>query len=48
MVDLDTPVGAARNDSLSGYFADLDNHPWEVVAAPGIEVGEDRRVHLPD
>ena len=32
----------------SGYFADLDGHPWEVVVAPGIEVGEDRRVHLPD
>jgi predicted lactoylglutathione lyase len=32
----------------SGYFADPDNHPWEVVMAPGIEVGEDRRVHLPD
>jgi catechol 2,3-dioxygenase-like lactoylglutathione lyase family enzyme len=32
----------------SGYFADPDNHPWEVVVAPGIEVGEDRRVHLQD
>jgi predicted lactoylglutathione lyase len=32
----------------SGYFGDADNHPWEVVVAPGIEVGEDRRVHLPD
>jgi hypothetical protein len=32
----------------SGYFADPDGHPWEVVAAPNIEVGEDRRVHLPD
>jgi predicted lactoylglutathione lyase len=32
----------------SGYFADPDNHPWEVVVAPGIEVSEDRRVHLPD
>jgi catechol 2,3-dioxygenase-like lactoylglutathione lyase family enzyme len=32
----------------SGYFADPDNHPLEVVVAPGIEVGEDRRVHLPD
>jgi len=30
----------------SGYFADPDGHPWEVVVAPGIEVGEDRRVHL--
>lgn len=30
----------------SGYFIDPDGHPWEVVVAPGIEVGEDRRVHL--
>jgi uncharacterized protein len=30
----------------SGYFADPDGHPWEVVIAPGIDVGEDRRVHL--
>ena len=36
------PVG------YSGYFGDPDNHPWEVVVAPGIEVSEDRRVHLPD
>ena len=32
----------------SGYFADPDGHPWEAVVAPNIEVGEDRRVHLPD
>jgi catechol 2,3-dioxygenase-like lactoylglutathione lyase family enzyme len=32
----------------SGYFADPDGHPWEVVVAPNIEVGADRRVHLPD
>jgi len=32
----------------SGYFADPDDHPWEVVVAPNIAVGEDRRVHLPD
>ncbi|PJG50237.1 lactoylglutathione lyase [Bradyrhizobium forestalis] len=31
-----------------GYFADPDRHVWEVVVAPGIEVGEDRRVHLAD
>jgi catechol 2,3-dioxygenase-like lactoylglutathione lyase family enzyme len=30
----------------SGYFADPDGHPWEVVVAPGIEVGDDRRLHL--
>ena len=23
----------------SGYFADPDGHPWEIVVAPGIEVG---------
>ena len=32
----------------SGYFSDPDGHPWEVVVAPGIEVGDDRRVHLPE
>lgn len=32
----------------SGYFSDPDGHPWEVVTAPGIEVGDDRRVHLAD
>jgi catechol 2,3-dioxygenase-like lactoylglutathione lyase family enzyme len=25
-----------------------DDHPWEVVVAPNIEVGDDRRVHLPE
>jgi len=41
---------AHRTDygGYSGYFADPDGHPWEVVVAPNIEVGEDRRVHLPD
>jgi hypothetical protein len=41
---------AHRTDygGYSGYFTDLDGHPWEVVVAPGIEVGADRRVHLPD
>ena len=32
----------------SGYFTDPDGHPWEVVVAPGIDVGDDRRVHLAD
>jgi uncharacterized protein len=31
-----------------GYFTDPDGHVWEVVVAPNIEVGDDRRVHLPD
>ena len=41
---------ARRTDygGYSGYFLDPDGHPWEVVVAPGIEVGDDRRVHLPD
>ncbi|MBC9883254.1 VOC family protein [Bradyrhizobium sp. INPA01-394B] len=37
----DTDYGGYR-----GYFADPDGHAWEAVVAPGIEVGEDRRVHL--
>jgi hypothetical protein len=32
----------------SGYFCDPDGHPWEVVVAPNITVGDDRRVRLPD
>lgn len=43
-------TSAHRTDygGYSGYFTDTDGHPWEVVVAPGIEVGADRRVHLPD
>jgi uncharacterized protein len=42
--------GAGDTDygGYSGYFADPDGHPWEVVVAPGLEVRDDRRVHLPD
>jgi hypothetical protein len=38
-----------RFSDYGGYsgYADPDGHPWEVVVAPNIEVGEDRRVHLP-
>ena len=42
------PAQKTDYGGYSGYFADPDNHPWEVVVAPGIEVGEDRRVHLSD
>ena len=31
-----------------GYFSDPDGHVWEAVVAPVIEVGDDRRLHLPD
>ncbi len=40
------PAHETDYGGYSGYFADPDGHPWEVVVAPGIEVGEDRRVHL--
>lgn len=40
------PAHETDYGGYSGYFADPDGHPWEVVIAPGIEVGEDRRVHL--
>jgi predicted lactoylglutathione lyase len=42
------PARPTDYGGYSGYFADPDNHPWEVVVAPGIEVGGDQRVHLPD
>jgi catechol 2,3-dioxygenase-like lactoylglutathione lyase family enzyme len=42
------PAHKTDYGGYSGYFADPDDHPWEVVVAPNIEVGEDRRVHLPD
>ena len=32
----------------AGYFADPDGHSWEVVTAPGISVGQEGRVTLPD
>ncbi len=42
------PAHKTNYGGYSGYFADPDGHPWEVVVAPNIEVGDDRRVHLPD
>jgi predicted lactoylglutathione lyase len=32
----------------SGYFADPDGHPWEVVVAPGLTLGADGKITLPD
>ena len=42
------PAHQTDYGGYSGYFADPDGHPWEVVVAPNIDVGDDRRVHLPD
>jgi len=42
------PAHKTDYGGYAGYLADPDGHPWEVVVAPNIEVGEDRRIHLPD
>jgi predicted lactoylglutathione lyase len=42
------PARKTDYGGYSGYFADPDGHAWDVVVAPGIEVGDDRRVHLED
>ena len=42
------PAHKTDYGGYSGYFADPNGHPWEVVVAPNIEVGDDRRVHLPE
>jgi uncharacterized protein len=41
------PAHQTSYGGYGGYFADPDGHVWEAVVAPRIEVGEDRRVHLP-
>ena len=46
--ELIKPAHKTDYGGYSGYFTDPDGHPWEAVVAPNIEVGEDRRVHLPD
>lgn len=30
----------------SGYFADLDGHPWEVAYNPNFPIGEDGRLRI--
>jgi predicted lactoylglutathione lyase len=32
----------------SGYFADPDGHPWEIVHAPGLALSPDGRLLVPD
>ncbi len=41
------PAQPTDYGGYGGYFTDPDGHVWEVVVAPGIEVGEDDRVRLP-
>jgi predicted lactoylglutathione lyase len=42
------PAHKTDYGGYSGYFTDPDGHPWEVVVAPGVDVGDDRRVHMAD
>lgn len=42
------PAHGTSYGGYSGYFADPDDHSWEVVVAPGIGVGDDGRVRLAD
>ncbi len=42
------PAGDALEfEGRSGYFADPDGHPWEVVHNPGFTLGTTGRVQLP-
>jgi hypothetical protein len=40
---------AERTDwgGFSGYFADLDGHPWEVAFNPSFPIGPDGRITIP-
>ncbi|UFZ07360.1 VOC family protein [Bradyrhizobium ontarionense] len=42
------PAQPTDYGGYGGYFADPDGHVWEVVVAPGIDLGDDGRVRLPD
>jgi predicted lactoylglutathione lyase len=43
-----TSAAETHYGGYAGYFTDPDQHLWEVVIAPGIVVGSDGRVQLPD
>jgi uncharacterized protein len=42
------PAHKTDYGGYSGYFLDPDDHPWEVVVAPGLQVAADGRLQLPD
>ncbi|MBX6426753.1 MAG: VOC family protein [Variibacter sp.] len=42
------PAQTTSYGGYAGYFADPDGHLWEVVQAPGLSVGADGRLLLPD
>jgi uncharacterized glyoxalase superfamily protein PhnB len=46
-----TLLKAAQETSwggYSGYFADPDGHPWEIVHAPGLPLSPEGQLRLPD
>jgi predicted lactoylglutathione lyase len=42
------PAHKTSYGGYSGYFSDPDEHPWEVVRAPGFAFSADGRLLLPD
>jgi hypothetical protein len=42
------PAHKTDYGGYSGYFADPDGHPWEVVMAPGLIPSADGKLMLPD
>jgi len=42
------PAQPTDYGGYGGYFADPDGHVWEVVVAPGIDLGDDGQVSLPE
>ena len=42
------PAAPTSYGGYCGYFGDPDGHAWEVVRAPGFNVGDDGRVSLPE
>jgi uncharacterized protein len=41
------PAVRADWGGYSGYFADLDGHPWEIAHNPGFTLGPDGSLDLP-
>ncbi|HEY6254775.1 MAG TPA: VOC family protein [Xanthobacteraceae bacterium] len=42
------PAQATSWGGYSGYFADPDRHPWEIVHAPGLPLSPAGQLRLPD
>jgi len=41
------PAQQTGYGGYAGFFADPDGSVWEAGVAPRIEVGDDKRMHLP-